>query len=46
MKGQLLSDAHIFGLVHVFLGIYIKEIDKKKENDVYVHCNITYNRKR
>lgn len=40
MKGQLLSDAHIFELVNVFIGIYFKEIDRKKENDIHVHCNI------
>lgn len=35
-----------FRLVHVVLGIYVKEIDKKKQNDMHgkVHCNITYNR--
>lgn len=40
VKGQLLSDAHIFELVNVFTGIYFKEIDTKKENDIHVHCNI------
>lgn len=30
MKGQVLSDAHIFELVNVFIGIYFKEIERRK----------------